>query len=39
VLYTENFEIFCSVVNEPDIDGAFSIAILQEVFESNELKM
>jgi hypothetical protein len=40
VYYAENFEIFCSVVNEFDGDYASSITILQDIFQdSNELKV
>jgi hypothetical protein len=40
VYYAENFEIFCSVVNEFDGDDASSITILQDIFQdSNELKV
>jgi hypothetical protein len=38
VYYTENFEIFCSVINVFDGDDATSITILQDIFQdSNEL--
>jgi hypothetical protein len=40
VYYSEIFEIFCSMVNELETDYAFSVAILQGMFNaSNELKM
>jgi hypothetical protein len=40
VYYAENFEIFCSVVNEFDRDDASSITILQDIFQdSNKLKV
>jgi hypothetical protein len=38
--YAENFDIFCSVVNEFDGEDASSITMLQDIFQdSNELKM
>jgi hypothetical protein len=38
--YSENFEIFCSVVNYFDGNDAYSITILQDIFQdSNELKV
>jgi hypothetical protein len=38
--YAENFEIFCSVVNEFDGDNTSSIIIVQDIFQdSNELKV
>jgi hypothetical protein len=40
VYYAENFEIFCSVVNEFDGGDASSVTILQDIFQdSNELKV
>jgi hypothetical protein len=40
VYFEENFEIFCSVVNEFDGDDASSITISQDIFwDSNELKV
>jgi hypothetical protein len=40
VYYAENFETFCSVVNEFDGDDASSITMLQYIFQySNELKV
>jgi hypothetical protein len=40
VHYAENFENFCSVVNEFDSDDASSITILQNIFQdSNEWKV
>jgi hypothetical protein len=35
----KTLELLCSAINEPDTDGASSIAVLQEVFnDSNKLK-
>jgi hypothetical protein len=40
VYYGENFEIFCSVVNEFDGDDASSVTILKDIFkDSDELKV
>jgi hypothetical protein len=33
VYYAENFEIFCSVVNEYDGDDVSSVTILQDIFQ------
>jgi hypothetical protein len=33
VYYGENFEIFCSVVNEFDVDDASSVTIMQDIFQ------
>jgi hypothetical protein len=35
VYYAENFEIFCSVVNEFDRDYASSITILHDIFQDS----
>jgi hypothetical protein len=38
-LDAENIDIFCSIVNELERNNAFSIVILQEIYnDSNELK-
>jgi hypothetical protein len=36
VYYTENFDIFCSVVNEFDRDDTSSITILQDVLQDSK---
>jgi hypothetical protein len=40
VYYAENFEIFCSVLNEFGGDDASLVTILQDIFQdSNDLKL
>jgi hypothetical protein len=39
VYYAQNFDIFCSMVTELDREDSFSAAILQEMVNSNELKV